>query len=819
MNEDHPLRKRAEELLRESSDGRDLTSEELSIHKIELEMQGMELRQANEALRLLRDMYFQHFEAAPLPAIRFDARGAVVEMNLAASSMLETTRIKIGDTPKHVFERRLPELSQREFVKLLRKVLHSDGAVKIDLEISHLNKANSIYAVTALKCSSPEGPQVLAFFEDETESRRRQAELERLSILSEQTTNAVVFTDLDRRIIWVNSTFVQMTGYTLEEVRGRSAAILQGEGSDKNEVERLRNALNARQSVKAELLNFRKDGTPYWVSLNINPQRDKDGTVIGFFSIQEDITERKSAALNALKLKAGIDYAANGVVITDRRGIIEFVNPAFCHLTGYEAHEVIGKSPNILKSGEQSEQYYRDLWTAISGGHTWHGKFHNRRKDGSLYWERATISPVRNEDGATIGYIAIKENISDQLELIERLQEEQKNLLKARKEAERLAMAAETANVAKREFLANMSHEIRTPLNAIVGVAQLLSDPTDEKMLAEYIETIQQSSQSLLGLINDILDFSRIEANRLELEQSNLDLRELLKGICKSMEHSALHKALAFKLTIEDQVPRFIYSDDLRLRQIFTNLLSNAIKFTSKGGVVVRVGLNGSTHSGHVLVVEVQDTGIGIAPAAINKLFQNFSQVDASTTRRFGGSGLGLAIVKGLTALLGGTVSVHSQLGVGSTFTVELPVLVADNCSDAQARKPNQTAEHPERIKTLRLLVAEDNSTNRRIIELLLRRLGLETTFAHNGQEALDWVQQRDFDAVLMDLQMPVMDGLQATGKIRALGDRIHQPKIIALTARALAEDRENCYRVGMDGYLAKPINFSCLQETLDEIL
>ncbi|MCD8481551.1 MAG: ATP-binding protein [Verrucomicrobia bacterium] len=518
------------------------------------------------------------------------------------------------------------------------------------------------------------------------------------------------------------------------------------------------------------------------------------------------------SAEQALKLQAGVEHAANGIVITDLNGIIEFVNPAFCRMTGYSASEVVGKRSSILKSGQQSEAYYRELWTAISAGRTWHGRFHNRRKDGTLYWERAAISPIKDCSGSAIGYIAIKEDISEHVDLVHKLQVEQDKLVQARQEAERLAREAEAANIVKREFLANMSHELRTPLNAIVGVTHLLSEETDPSLLREYIQTVEQSSRDLLDLINDILDFSRIEANRLELDLCDVDLHELVNRSCNALQHLARGKRLAFTVSLDPRTPRYIVSDELRLRQILANLVSNAIKFTSKGGVAVRIFSQTSAEAKPTLVLEVQDTGIGISSANAAKLFRNFSQVDASTTRRFGGSGLGLAIVKGLTELFGGKAQVHSQEGVGSTFTVELPLV------EGRSPRPSGStlnATHTGPAPTLKVLVAEDNPTNRRIMELLLRRLGHECDFAFNGFEAVEAVQKKAFDIVLMDLQMPVMDGLEAAAAVRALGDKAHQPRIVALTARAMAEDRAQCEAAGMDDYLSKPININSLREVL----
>jgi signal transduction histidine kinase/DNA-binding NarL/FixJ family response regulator len=371
--------------------------------------------------------------------------------------------------------------------------------------------------------------------------------------------------------------------------------------------------------------------------------------------------------------------------------------------------------------------------------------------------------------------------------------------------------SAEEANRAKSAFLANMSHEIRTPMNGVLGMTELLLHTPLTARQRDLAAAAYGSGEAMLQLINDILDVSKIEAGKVELESIDFDLHALISDEISMFRASAQRKGVRLTHRVADAVPRAVRGDPMRLRQVLTNLVGNAVKFTDRGEVSLRVDSLEEDVHGHRLRFVVQDSGIGIAAHGVARLFQPFSQADGSMTRRFGGTGLGLAITHELIQLMGGVIGVQSDLGRGSTFTVELSLLPAQGQLPAPSA---QVASEPARpLDGGRVLLAEDNPVNREVAMAMLESLGLQVACAADGAEAVRQAETEPFDLILMDCQMPEMDGFEATRRIRANG--LRETPIVALTANAMSGDREHCIEAGMNDYLSKPFTRDALQRTM----
>ncbi len=395
----------------------------------------------------------------------------------------------------------------------------------------------------------------------------------------------------------------------------------------------------------------------------------------------------------------------------------------------------------------------------------------------------------------------MNKELTDEIAYVKRMEKE---LKQARDKAEEMSQA-------KGEFLANMSHEIRTPMNGVIGTLQLLADTDLGATQQEYVDTAHKSAHSLLGILNDILDLSKIEAGKLSIELIPLDLREIVGQLITLHTMTAEEKCIEFRAEIDDRLPKLLVGDPTRIRQILANLVSNALKFTEKGHVIVSIKAGTVGNKQADIRFEVEDTGVGIEEDVKDKLFNEFTQADGSTTRKYGGTGLGLAIVKQLVEMMHGEFGVDSAPGKGSTFWFRLSLDIAAEQAEDHPEKPEQ--ELKEKLSGHVLLV-EDNPINQMVARKMLEKIGIESTLAADGQEALNWLADEQFDAVLMDCQMPVMDGFEAARRIREQ-EAFKQLPVIAMTANVMEGDREKCISAGMNDYIGKPVVEADLKKTL----
>jgi PAS domain S-box-containing protein len=551
-----------------------------------------------------------------------------------------------------------------------------------------------------------------------------------------------------------------------------------------------------KKPVIVEHIHQDAEGNPRIMEVNGYPIFDDDGNVVQMIEYSIDITERKQAERELRKLSRAVEQSSSTVVITDTAGIIEYANPKFSETTGYTIEEATGQNPRVLKSENHPPEFYADLWETISSGREWHGEFCNRKKSGELYWESASISPIRDASGEITHYVAIKDDITER----KRMEEE---LLNARE-------AAEAANRAKSTFLANMSHELRTPMNAIIGYSEMLAEDAEDEghddMVPDLVK-INAAGKHLLALINDILDLSKIEAGRMELFLETFDLNQMLDEAVSTVMPLIAKNDNKLKTDVGAGLGN-VRADLTKLRQALFNLLSNAAKFTDKGTITMsaKMVMRGDDEW---LELGVADSGIGIAEDKLDAVFEEFSQADDSTTRDYGGTGLGLPISRRFCQMMGGDIKVTSELGRGTTFTIEIPSRVDTEEAPAGAAQP-QRPEAKEVASGVRpILVVDDDPNSRELLQRTLESEGFPVVTAATGEEGLELARKLKPSLMTLDVLMPAMDGWSVLQEVKADPELKDTPVMMI----SIAGDKDLGYTLGAVECLTKPVDRDQLRQ------
>jgi len=643
-----------------------------------------------------------------------------------------------------------------------------------------------------------------------------------MAAIVESSDDAIIGMTLDGKITNWNPAAEKIFGFSAAEILGQSM-LGQIPPEHNDEWQRILATIQRGESVKQlETQRVRKDGRSIDVSVTFSPIRDEQGQIIGASKIARDITERKQAQVKIAQseslLKALTQAIPDLVWLKDPDGVYLACNHRFESFFGASEEAIVGKTDYDFVDRKLADFFRAHDDAAMKNGKPCTNEESISFSDGHQELVETTKTPVFDAQHRLLGVLGIGRDITGRKQAEAELQQHRLHLeeLVASRTVElaQAKEAAETANLAKTAFLANMSHEIRTPMNAILGMAHLLRRAGVTPAQADRLDKIDAASDHLLATINNILDISKIEAGKFVLDDSALTVSSLISNVSSILSERAKDKGLELK-TESDSFPTPLRGDPTRLQQAMLNYVANAIKFTEHGTVTLRAFVQEESAESVLARFEVIDTGIGIAPEVQQRIFNAFEQADNSTSRKYGGSGLGLVISKRLAELMGGEAGVESTAGVGSTFWFTVRLRKGQSHEDLT---PTPTADAEATLRQdhrgRRILLVDDEQINLEVAQFLLEGSGLVVETAENGFEAIERARETNYAVILMDMQMPKLDGLEATRQIRELPGQRDTP-IIAMTANAFAEDRARCLDAGMNDFLIKPFDPEQLFSTL----
>ncbi|MCP4129753.1 MAG: PAS domain S-box protein [bacterium] len=900
--------------------------------KLTIEIQ--ERIEAEVALEESEEKFRTITASAPDAIIMIDHEGNITFWNKTAEILLGYTQKEI--IGKNVHTLLAPERYKDDIAEGFKLFMHSGKGPVIGsmrkMYALHKNGSEVPVELSVSALLSDEKWHAIGVLRDISEREKSEQEISRLATVIEQVDETVVITDPEGKIEYANPFFEKETGYTVSEALGKNPGILKSGLHGKEFYKELWSTIKSGNTWEGTFINRKKDGTLFHEEASIFPIKESSGNIINYAAVKRDITERKNAEQELVKLSRAVKQSLNIVMIVDRDNVVEYVNPKFSEITGFLPEDIIGKEASIL--GTHSFEEQQEFLNVLNAREEWQGELYNRKKNGEFYWEYASVAAVKNQEGVITHYV------KDAVDITKRKSFE-RELREAKEKAEQ-------ASRAKGEFLANMSHEIRTPMNSILGFIEMLGRTGLSRTQAEYLNYVENSSKGLLQIINDILDFSKLESKKFSIDLYNFSPLKEFEMEVEIFQGLANEKGVELITYIDPSFPASVTGDALRIRQVINNLVSNAIKFTPEGGyVLIDIENIGISDEKCRIYFSISDTGKGITDIVQKDIFKAFRQEDASVTRRFGGTGLGLAISNDLVDLMGGKLELNSEFGLGSRFffDIELSInehAVQDNediketftgknivlylpenretyqeiiiarylasisrefklssdiddiCVDdaidvlfyvyspsegdefvnfvkkntsvpvilvatiknwvkAQDMKQYITkfinqpvtfkkivhalkeiyfegkpgiiddSKPPEEKITInaRALVAEDNEINQRLVSLMLNEMGISVDIAGNGLEAIKKFKSGSYDIILMDINMPILDGIESTKNILLIEKeekRNHIP-IIALTAKAIKGDREMLLKEGLDDYISKPIDIAVMKNILFKYL
>ncbi len=632
---------------------------------------------------------------------------------------------------------------------------------------------------------------------------------ERFRIMADGCPALMWVTDASGGNQFINRAFREFAGTTYEETEGQKWQLLLHPDDAPGYIAAFQRACCEQAPFQCEVRMRKANGEWRWLASHAAPRFSPDGEFLGYVGLSPDITERKQAEAARQASEEKFRQLAENVrevfwMLSPATGEMIYVSPAYEQVWGRSCASLYANPLDWAEAIHPSDQERaHQAFARQMNGEACDSEYRIRTPGGQEKWIRDRAFPIRDQNGQLIRVAGIAE------ETTERKRYEQE-LIQAR-------VLADGANQAKSRFLANMSHEIRTPMNGVMGMMQLLMDTDLSAEQRRYAEVAVSSARSLLSLIDDILDLSKIEARRVVLEKRNFQIRPTVSEVVELARVAAAAKGLRLVSTISPEIPRVVCGDSHRLRQVLNNLCGNAIKFTERGEVRVETTLVEQSGGKATLRFAVSDTGIGIPADRAANLFAPFVQADTSTTRKYGGTGLGLAISRQLVEMMGGSIHLESNQGEGSTFWFTATVGVPPETAEGTGEARRETREGSPGKRQERILVVEDNAINREVAEAQLQKLGYQPGVVSGGAEALAEIKKSRYDLVLMDCEMPGMDGFEATRRMR-LSNHTSLP-IIALTANAMASDRERCLNAGMNDYLSKPVELKALAEAIERWL